>query len=419
MVDIQRPASVARNKKIRRIVFAAVAIVVIGLITVALSRLKPAAPTVERATVWVDSVKRGPMVRQVRGLGTLVPEEIRWIPAVTDGRVERILIYPGTPVGPESVMLELSNPTQAQALLEAEQQLKGAEAQLLNLRSQMQNEVLAQEAAAATAAADYRSAKLQAEADAQLASEGLVSSLTTKLSQVKAENLEGRDKTEQKRLLQMKESVQARLAGQQAEVDRLLALLSLRRSQMSSLKVRPGMAGMLQQVEVQVGQQVTPGTNLARVADPTRLKAQLKIAETQAKDIQIGQLASIDTRNGIIPGRVSRIDPAVQNGTVTVDVALTGELPRGARPDLSVDGTIELERLDDILFVGRPSVGQEESAIQLFRLEPDGVHASRTKVVVGRASVNTVEIREGLKPGDQVILSDMSQFDAFDRVRLK
>lgn len=419
MVDIQRPPSVARNKKIRRIVFAAVAIVAIGLITVALSRLKPAAPTVERATVWVDTVKRGDITRQVRGLGTLVPEEIRWIPAVTDGRVERILIHPGTPVTPDSILLELSNPAQTQALLEAEQQLKGAEAQLLNLRSQLQNEVLAQEAAAATAAADYRAAKLQAEADAQLAAEGLVSSLTTKLSQVKAENLEGRDRTEQKRLQQMKESVQARLAAQQAEVDRLRALLALRRSQTASLKVRPGMAGVLQQVEVQVGQQVTPGTNLARVADPTRLKAQLKIAETQAKDIQIGQVASIDTRNGLIPGRVSRIDPAVQNGTVTVDVALTGELPRGARPDLSVDGTIELEKLIDVLYVGRPSVGQEESTIQLFRLEPDGVHASRTKVVVGRASVNTVEIREGLQVGDQVILSDMSQFDAFDRVRLK
>lgn len=279
MVNIQRPASVARNKKIRRIIFAAAALVVIGLITLALSRLKPAAPTVERATVWVDTVKRGDMTRQVRGLGTLVPEEIRWIPAVTDGRVERILIYPGTPVTPESVMLELSNPTQTQALLEAEQQLKGADAQLLNLRSQLQNEVLAQEAAAASATADFRSAKLQAEADAQLASEGLVSSLTTKLSQVKAENLEGRDKTEQKRLHQMKDSVQARLAGQQAEVERLRALVALRRSQVSSLRVRPGMAGMLQQIEVQVGQQVTPGSNLARVADPARLKAQLKIPE--------------------------------------------------------------------------------------------------------------------------------------------
>ncbi|HSK09417.1 MAG TPA: HlyD family efflux transporter periplasmic adaptor subunit [Vicinamibacterales bacterium] len=419
MVDIQRPASVARNKKIRRIVFAAIAVVVVGLITIGLSRLKPAAPTVERATVWVDAVKRGPMVRQVRGLGTLVPEEIRWIPAVTDGRVDRILIYPGTPVTPDSVLLELSNPSQTQALLEAEQQLKGAEAQLVNLRSQLQNEVLAQEAAAASVSADFRRAKLQAEADAQLASEGLVSTLTTKLSAVVAENLENRDKTEQKRLQQMSDTVETRLAVQQSEVDRLRALLGLRRSQVSSLKVRPGMAGMLQQVEVQVGQQVGPGTNLARVADPTRLKAQLKIAETQAKDIQIGQVASIDTRNGVIQGRVSRIDPAVQNGTVTVDVALEGDLPRGARPDLSVDGTIELERLDDILYVGRPSVGQEDSTIQLFRLEPDGVHASRQKVVVGRASVNTVEVREGLKVGDQVILSDMSQFDAFDRVRLK
>jgi HlyD family secretion protein len=393
--------------------------VAIGVITIGLSRLKPAAPTVERATVWPDTVKRGDMTRQVRGLGTLVPEEIRWIPAVTDGRVERILIYPGTPVTPDSILLELSNPTQAQALLEAEQQLKGAEAQLVSLRSQLQNEVLAQEAAAASVAADFRRAKLQAEADAQLASEGLVSTLTTKLSAVVAENLDNRDKTEQKRLQQMTNSVETRLAVQQSEVDRLRALLGLRRSQVSSLKVRPGMAGMLQQVEVQVGQQVAPGTNLARVADPTRLKAQLKIAETQAKDIQIGQVASIDTRNGLIQGRVSRIDPAVQQGTVTVDVALQGQLPRGARPDLSVDGTIELERLTNILYVGRPSVGQEESTIQLFRLEPDGVHASRTKVVVGRASVNTVEIREGLKVGDQVILSDMSQFDAFDRVRLK
>jgi HlyD family secretion protein len=419
MVDIQRPASVARNKKIRRIVFAVVALVAIGLITLALSRLKPAAPTVERSTVWLDTVKRGPMVRQVRGLGTLVPEEIRWIPAVTDGRVERIIVYPGTAVKPDTVLLELSNPTQSQSLLEAEQQLKAADAQLINLRSQLQNEILAQESTAATVAADYRKAKLQAEADAQLAAEGLVSSLTTKLSQVSAQNLESRDQTEQKRLHQMRESVQARLAVQQAEVDRLRALLALRRSQQSSLLVRPGMAGMLQQVEVQVGQQVGPGTNLARVADPSRLKAQLKIAETQAKDIQIGQVASIDTRNGIIAGRVSRIDPAVQNGTRTVDVSLEGELPRGAVPDLSVDGTIELERLDDILYVGRPTLGQEDSVIQLFRLEPDGVHASVQKVTIGKTSVNTVEIKAGLNVGDQVILSDMSQFDAFDRVRLR
>jgi len=419
MVDIQRPASVARNKKIRRIVIGAVVLVAIGLITVALSQLKPAAPTVERATVWVEPVKRGPMVRQVRGLGTLVPEEIRWVTSVTEGRVERILVYPGTPVKADTVILELSNPNQTQALLEAEQQLKASEAQLINLRSDVQNQVLAQEAAAAQVSADYRRARMQAEADAELAKEGLVSSLTTRLSQVTADNLENRDKTEQNRLKQMRESVPARLAVQQADVDRLRALLALRRSQTTALKVTPGIAGMLQQIEVQVGQQVGPGTNLARVADPTTLKAALKIAETQAKDIQIGQLADVDTRNGIVKGRVSRIDPAVQAGTVTVDVMLEGELPRGARPDLSVDGTIELERLDDILFTGRPAYGQDQSVISLFRLEGDGVHASRTKVTVGRTSVNTVEIKEGLKVGDQVILSDMSQFDAFDRVRLK
>jgi HlyD family secretion protein len=348
-----------------------------------------------------------------------VPEEIRWVPAATDGRVERIVVQPGTAVLADTVILELSNPTQTQATLEAEQQLKGAQAQLTSLRARIQNEVLAQEAAATGVAAEYRQAQLQAESDAQMASEGLVSVLITKLSQVRAENLETRNQIEQRRLAQMKGSVEAQLAVQQADVDRLQALVGLRRSQVNQLKVRPGIAGMLQQVPVEVGQQVAPGTNLARVADQTRLKAQLKIAETQAKDIVIGQLASIDTRNGLIPGRVARIDPAVQNGTVTVDVALEGELPRGARPDLSVDGTIELERLTDILYVGRPAYGQEQSVISLFRVEPDGVTCMSTKVTVGRTSVNTIEVKAGLKAGDQVILSDMSQFDAFDRVKLK
>lgn len=418
-MDIQRPASVARNKKIRRMIIGAVALVAIGLVTVALSRLKPAAPTVEKATVWPETVKRGSMVRQVRGLGTLVPEDIRWIPALTEGRVERIIMHPGAVVKPDTVLLELSNPTQSQALLEAEQQLKGAEAQLSSTRVRVENEVLQQEASATGVAADARQARLQAEADAQLAKEGLVSSLTTKLSQVKSENLATRNDIEQKRLEQMRESVRAQLAVQQAEVERLRALVNLRRSQVTSLKVTPGLAGVLQQVPVEVGQQVAPGTNLARVADPTRLKAQLKIAETQAKDVQIGQIASIDTRNGLIAGRVSRIDPAVQNGTVTVDVALEGELPKGARPDLSVDGTIELERLENVLYVGRPAYGQDQSVVSLFKLEPDGVNATRVKVQLGRTSVNTVEIIKGLKEGDQVILSDMSQYDAFDRVRLK
>jgi len=418
-MDIQRPSSVARNKKIRRIIIGVGALIGIALITVALSRLKPAAPTVERGTAWLDTVKRGPMVRQVRGLGTLVPEEIRWIPAATDGRVERIVVYPGTPVTPDTVILELINPNQSQALLEAEQQLNGAEAQYKNLQVTVANDLLAQEAGANAVTADYRQAKLQAEADGQLAKEGLVSSLTSRLSQVRSDNLGVRDQIEQKRYTSMRDSAQSRLAVQQAEVNRLRALLALRRSQVSQLHVRAGIAGMLQQVPVDVGQQVGPGTNLARVADQHHLKAQLKIAETQAKDIVIGQTASVDTRNGMIPGHVSRIDPAVQNGTVTVDVALEGELPKGARPDLSVDGTIELERLDDILYVGRPTYGQEQSVISLFKLDEDGVTCTRTKVSIGKTSVNTVEVKAGLKQGDQVILSDMSQYDAFDRIRLK
>ncbi|HSP89810.1 MAG TPA: HlyD family efflux transporter periplasmic adaptor subunit [Vicinamibacterales bacterium] len=419
MVDIQRPASVARNRRYRQLAIAAVAVLAVVVISVGLSRLKPAAPSVDKATVWLDAVKRGPMVRQVRGLGTLVPEEIRWVPAATDGRVERILVQPGTAVEADTVILELSNPTQTQAALEAEQQLKAALAQLTSLRVRIQNEVLAQEAAATGVSAEYRQAQLQAESDAKLASEGLVSVLITKLSQLKAENLAARDRIEQKRLAEMRGSVEAQLAVQQAEVDRLEALVALRRSQVSQLRVRPGISGMLQLVPVEVGQQVAPGANLARVADPVRLKAQLKVAETQAKDVLIGQMASIDTRNGLIAGRVSRIDPAVQAGTVTVDVALEGALPKGARPDLSVDGTIELERLADILYVGRPALGQEQSVISLFRVEPDGVTCVSTKVTVGRTSVSTIEVTGGLKAGDQVILSDMSQYDAFDRVKLK
>jgi HlyD family secretion protein len=418
-MDIQRPSSVARNKKIRNVVIGVVALLVVALITVALSRLKPAAPTVDRGTAYVDTVKRGPMVRQVRGLGTLVPEDIRWIPAATDGRVERIVVYPGTMVTPDSIILELSNPTQLQALLEAEQQLKAAEAQYSNLQVQVANDLLAQEAATSAVRADARQARLQAEADSELAKEGLVSSLTTKLSQVRADNLQSREQIEQKRFVSMRESSQSRTAVQQAEVNRLRALLALRQSQVSQLRVRAGITGMLTEVPVQVGQQVGPGTNLARVADQGHLKAVLKIAETQAKDIVIGQVASVDTRNGIIAGRVSRIDPAVQNGTVTVDVALQGELPKGARPDLSVDGTIELERLDNILKVGRPTYGQEQSVIGLFKLDDDGVTFVRTKVSIGKTSVNEVEVKSGLKAGDQVILSDMSQYDAFDRVRLK
>lgn len=419
MVDIARPSSVARNKRIRRIVLAAAALLAIGVVTVLLSRLKPAAPTVERATVWVETVKRGPMLRSVHGLGTLVPEEIRWIPAVTAGRVERIDVHPGTPVEPDTVILELSNPATTQASLEAESQLKAAQASLTSLRAQLQNELLSQQSVAASVESEYRQAKLQAEADAELAKENLISAIQAKVSMMKADALANRDAVEKKRLAETAASIQARLSVQQEEVDRQRALAALRRSELASLKVRPGVKGVLQQVPVEVGAQVAPGTNLARVANPLRLKAELKIPETQAKDVEIGQVAQIDTRNGIIPGRVSRIDPAAQGGQVTVDVALEGELPKGARPDLSVDGTIELERLTDVLFVGRPAYGQESSAVSLFKLLDDGETALRVNVSLGRASVNTIEVKSGLAEGDQVVLSDMSTWDGFDRVRLK
>ena len=419
MVDIQRPSSVARNKKIRHIAYAGLGLLAIAGITVALSRLRPADPTVDRGSVWFDTVQRGPMVRSVRGLGTLVPVEIRWIPAVTAGRVERIVVYPGTPVDPDTVILELSNPSQTQAALEAESQLKAAQARLTSLRAQLQNDLLAQQSAAASVESEYQQARLQAEADAELARENLISAIQSKVSTMKADALASRNAVEKKRLEQMTDSIKSQLAVQEEEVDRARALAALRRSEVGALKVRPGVKGMLQQVPVEVGAQVATGQNLARVADPLRLKAELKIAETQAKDVEIGQVAQVDTRNGIIPGRVARIDPAAQGGQVTVDVALEGDLPKGARPDLQVDGTIELERLSDVLFVGRPTYGQEQSVVGLFKLLADGQTAERVKVTLGRASVNTIEVKDGLKAGDVVVLSDMSAWDAFDRVRIR
>lgn len=419
MVDIARPASVARQKKIRRVVYAAVALLVIGSVSVVLARLKPAAPTVERSTVWVDTVKRGSMVRQVRGLGTLVPEDTRWIPAQTEGRVERIVLRPGAEVKADSVILELSNPQVEQEAVNARLALQAAEANLANLRVQLQNELLTQRASAATVQSDYMQAKMQAEVNEALAKENLLSNLVLKQSQVQAESLRTRTEIEQQRLASAADSTRARVAVQQAAVDQARAVAGLNNSRLAALKVRAGFGGVLQQVPVEVGQRVAPGANLARVADPGRLKAELRIPETQAKDIAIGQRAEVDTRNGIIDGRVMRIDPAATNGTVTVDVALAGELPRGARPDLSVDGTIELERLENVLYVGRPAFGQELSTVGLFRLDADNVEATRTSVKLGRSSVNTIEIVSGLDVGDQVVLSDMSAWDAVDRVRLK
>ena len=420
-MDIQRPASVAQGKKRKQIMFGVAGLVVIALVSVFLARLQPAAPTVERATVWVDTVKRGPMLRQVRGLGTLVPvdEARRWVPASTQGRVERIVLRPGVQVTPDTVVLELSDPNVQQALNDADQQLRASEADFNSLKARLDAETLNQRAQAAIVRADFQNAQTEREMNEGLAKDGLVSNLVLRQSVVRAESLKTRDGIETDRLKVSEQSARAQMQSAQALVDQRRSNLALRRSQVDQLRVRAGMFGVLEQVPVEVGQQVAPGTNLVRVADPTRLKAELRIAETQARDLTIGQVAQVDTRNGIIPGKVIRIDPAAQNGTVTVDVALEGALPRGARPDLSVDGTIELERLDNVLSVGRPAFGQEQSTVGLFKLDKATGEASRIQVQLGRSSVNTIEILGGLAEGDEVVLSDMSAWDQFDRIRLR
>jgi HlyD family secretion protein len=416
-MDIPRPVDV-RRRRLRRVAYTVAVLLALAGLTLGLSRLQPAAPSVERSTVWIDTVKRGPMLRAVHGLGTLVPEDIRWIPATTMGRVERILSRPGTVVAADAVILELSNPSLDQELQEAILKVKASEAGLANLRVQLTNDALAQQATTASIEAEYEKAALQAKVNQQLAEKSLLSSIIVQQSTLDAQQLSARLAIAKRQLESQVESTQSRLAVQQSEVEQARAMMQLRQRQVNELQVRAGFDGVLQVVPVDVGQQVAPGTNLARVANPSHLKAELRIPETQAKDIQVGQPASIDTRNGIAAGTVSRIDPAVQNGTVTVDVAITGELPRGARPDLSVDGTIELERLPDVLFVGRPAFGQEQSAVGLFKLQPDG-EATRVQVTLGRSSVNTIEVVSGLVVGDQVVLSDMSTWDAFDRVRMK
>jgi len=419
-MDIQRPSN-ARAKKIRRIIYAAVAFLLIGGVSYGLSRLRPAAPTVDRATIWADEVKRGPMLREVRGLGTLVPEDIRWIPAQTSATVERIVLRPGAIVHRNSVILELSDPQLQRDLLDAEYQLKGAEADYANLKVQVNSQLMNQKSTEASVRSDYEQEKIQHEVDARLAKEGIGSVMTEQLSKVKEDQLGIRLQLEAERTRVATDSAAAQLAAQEAKVEQQRALYNLKKSQYDALHLRAGIEGVLQLVPVEEGQQVTPGTNLARVADPNRLKAEIKIPETQAKDVRIGQKAAIDTRNGVVDGHVSRIDPSVQNGTVTVDVSVDKPFPpgSGARADLSVDGTVELENLKDVLYVGRPVNGQSDSTIGLFKLVDDGSEAVRVNVKLGRSSVNTIEIRDGLKVGDKVILSDMSQWDAFDRIRLK
>ena len=416
-MDIARP-DIARAKKIRRIVYATGFAVVILLITVGVSRLEPAAPRVDKDTVYMDTVERGEMLRNVRGTGTLVPEQLRWITPITNGTVERLVLRPGASVRPDTVVIELSNPELEQQALETRLQLDAALARYESRRVELRSQELTQQASLKMVESELSQAEYEAELDEKLFKDNLVSELQVRQKQSRVSELRIRQEIEQQRLAIQADSTKATLAAEQADVDRLRTMYQLRQSQVADLQVTAGIAGVLQQVEVEEGASVTPGTNLARVGDPTRLMAQLRIAETQARDIVEGQPAAVDTRNGVIPGHVIRIDPSVQQGTVTVDVALDGELPRGARPDLTVDGTIELERLENVIYVGRPVFGQEQSVVILFKLDPDSDDAVRTRVSLGRASVSFIEVLDGLQPGDQVVLSDMSQWDAFDRVRL-
>jgi len=416
-MDIARP-HIAKQKRRRRILFASGGVLALIVITVALSHLKPAVPSVDRSTVWVDTVKRGPMVREVRGLGTLVPEEIRWIPANTEGRVEKIVVRPGTQVKADTVILELSSPELEQAAHDAESKLKAAEAEFTTLQAKLQRDLLDQESNTARVHSEYQQARIESDMNEQLKKNGLVAELQYKTAEVKAAELLNRDAIEEKRLNFARDSIEPQLASKQAEVDQVKAAAQLKLDQVEALHVKAGMNGVLQQMPVDVGQRVKIGDNLARVADPTKLKAEIKIAETQAKDIQIGEKTTIDTRNGVVTGHVTRVDPAVEQGTVKVDAQIDGELPRGARPDLTIDGTIELERLDDVIYVGRPAFGQENNTVSIFKLVSGSSEAVRTPVKLGRSSVNSIEIINGLQPGDQVILSDTSAWDAHERIRL-
>jgi HlyD family secretion protein len=423
MVDIARSPDVIRKKKMRRVIYGAVALLAIILITVGVSRLKPAAPSVDRATVWVDTVKRGQMLRQVRGSGTLVPEDIRWISATTAGRVERIVLRAGAIVEPNTVILELSSPDVEQAHREAQLAYQSALAAYENRKADLQSGLLTQESNVATIESNYNQAALDLEANLQLEKDGLVSALLVKQKKGQVAELKNRLAVEQKRLEISRAGIKSQLAPQESDIAQRKAAADLQARRLDDLKVKAGMHGVLQCVcstpttQVERGAQVNPGSNLARVANPSMLKAELRIAETQTKDIKIGQYAEVDTRNGVVKGKVSRIDPASSNGTVGVDITLEGALPPGARPDLSVDGTVRLEELNNIIFVGRPAFGQENSSVSLFKVGADG-EAVRTTVKLGRSSVNTIEIVEGLNPGDQVILSDMSTYDEYQRVRL-
>jgi HlyD family secretion protein len=418
-MDIKRPGKSRLKKRIRTAILIVVGLAAVGGITYVLAKLKPAAPTLDRSTAVIDTVKRGQMLREVRGNGTLVPQVTRWVPAPADGRVEKILVQAGVEVGAGTVIVELSNPQMEQQALDAEFQVKAAEADQESLRVRLESENMTQQSAIATINAEYSQAKIQLDTDEVLAKQGLVPDLLLKISRVKVLDLANRLKVEQQRLAISGRATKAQINAQESRIQQLRALAKLKKDQVDALKVRAGTNGVLQVVAVQEGQQVAPGVNIARVADPASLKAELKIAETQIKDVRVGQPVAVDTRNGIIQGHVSRIDPAAREGTFVVDAELTGPLPGSARPDLSVDGTIELERLVNVLYVGRPAFGQGQQTVGMFRLTPDGQEAVRTQVALGRSSVSTIEIVSGLKEGDQVILSDTSTMDSYNRIRVR
>jgi len=408
-----------QNKLKRRLPLLVAAFLLLATAFWALANLEKAAPSVERAGVWIDTATRGPFVREVRGNGTLVPEVVRWVAAPARGQVERILLEPGAVVTADSVVIELENAELKSLAREAELQARAAQADLAALRVSLEREVLDVESVVATVASDAQQAKLLAEANEELASQGLVSALQTKISRVRADELATRQQLEVRRKASAAASVEAQEAAQMARVAQLRETAELLREQVLRLQVKAGIPGVLQSIEVALGQQVEVGSAMARVADPARLKAQLRVPETQARDISLGLLVIIDTRNGKVQGQVSRIDPAVTQGTVLVDVRLEGELPKGARPDLSIDGQIEIERIADTLSVGRPPVGQPDSTITLFKLSADGTEAIRTKIRLGRGSAQRIEVLEGLSPGDQIVLSDMTNWDAVDRIRLE
>src|SRR5216684_883800 len=402
-MDIKRPRKSKLRKRIRIGILVVIGLGAVGGITFVLAKLKPAAPTLDRSTAVIETVKRGQMLLEVHGNGTLVPQVTRWVPAPADGRVEKIMVQAGVEVGAGTVIVELSNPQMEQQALDAEFQVKAAQADQESLRVRLESENMTQQSAIATINAEYRQAKVQLDTDEVLAKQGLTPELLLKISRVKVQDLANRLKVEQQRLAISGKATKAQINAQDSRIQQLRALAKLKKDQVDALKVRSGTNGVLQVVAVQEGQQVAPGVNIARVADPASLKAELKIAETQIKDVRVGQPVAVDTRNGIIQGQVSRIDPAAREGTFVVDVELTGPLPGSARPDLSVDGTIVLARLNNVLNVGRPAFGQGQQTVGMFRLTPDGQEAVRTQVALGRSSVSTIEIISGPKEGDQVI----------------